>query len=565
VRTGQTPVSSARIQLYAAGTSGAGTGAIDLTASHIVTSDADGQFKITADDYICPSAGIQVYLVAQGGSPGLAAGQTNPALGLMAALGSCGTLTNSTPMVVNEVTTAAAAWTLAQFLGEGAEIGSSATNSTGLANAFTAAGNLANIANGTVPGATLPAGASTETAKLNTLANALAGCDDSNGTSCTSLFNAATTAAGVPTDTLDAAWNIVTHPGINIAAVFNAAPAQGPFQPSLGVAPHDWSMSVTYSGGGLSVPGGVAVDSGGNVAVANYFGGVVSKFSPAGVAAAANGIAGAGLNESYGVAVDAADSVWVTNEQSVSSAGNSRHGSVSKFSNAGAELSGYGYTGGGIYYPIAVATDTTGVIWIANYGDSSATLLNDDGSAVSGSGGYAASALSFVSAVALDAAHDAWFAVQGGVARVTPAGAVTNYSCCSGPAGIAVDATGNIWAADYTASAIVELNAAGAVVHRTTIAGGNGGPQAIAVDGGGSVWTANYYGDSLLELNGSNAAVTSPAAGYGLDAALHEPYGMAIDASGDIWLSNSGSNTLTEFVGLAPPVKTPLLGPPVQP
>jgi hypothetical protein len=50
-----------------------------------------------------------------------------------------------------------------------------------------------------------------------------------------------------------------------------------------------------------------------------------------------------------------------------------------------------------------------------------------------------------------------------------------------------------------------------------------------------------------------------------LDAPLNEPYGLAIDASGDLWIANSGGNTLTQFVGLAGPIKTPLLGPPVQP
>ena len=565
VRSGQQPVSGARIQLYAAGMSGAGSGAIDLTASHVVTSDANGLFRIAGDDYTCPSASAQVYLVAHGGSPGLISGRTNPALVEMAALGSCGALTASNTVVINEVTTAAAAWALARFLGPGAEVGASATNAAGLANAFSAAENLADIATGTAPGTRLPAGAATETAKLNTLANALAGCGNSDGTTgCAALFSAATTANGAPTNTLDAAWNIVTDPGTNIAAVFNAAPALGAFLPSLSAAPHDWTMSITYSGGGLNVPGGVAVDSGGNVAVANYFGGVVSKFSPVGVAAAANGIPGTGLSQSYGIAVDASDNLWITNYQSTTGANNHHQGSVSKFSSAGVELSGYGYTAGGVYYPIAVAADATGAIWIADHGDSAATLLNGDGSAVSGSSGYAA-ALPFVSAVAIDAAHNAWFAVQGGVARVTPAGVVANYSCCSGPAGIAVDPSGNIWVADYTASAVVELASTGAVAKRTVIGGGNSGPQAIAVDGAGGVWVANYYGDSLLQLSEANAAVVSPVAGYGLDAPLSEPYGMAIDASGDVWLSNSGSNTLTEFVGLAAPVKTPLLGPPVQP
>ncbi len=565
VRGGQQPVSGAAIQLYAAGLSGGGVGAVDLLAPHVVTTDATGFFTITGD-YTCPSATTQVYLVARGGDPGLAAGQTNAALLMMAALGNCGSLTSSTNIVVDEVTTAAAAWALAQFMGAGAVVGASATNATGLENAFAVAANLADASTGAAPGSALPSGAAMETAKLNTLADVLAGCVNSDGGSaCEPLFSAATVAGIAPATTLDAALNIVRNPGTNVGAVFSAAPAQGPFQPSLSAAPNDWTMSITYAGGGLNVPGGVAVDSGGNVAVANYFGGVLSKFSPSGVAAEATGIAGAGLSQSYGVAVDGSDNVWVTNEQSVTAAGNHHQGSVSEFSAAGAELSGYGYTSGGVYYPLAVAADSTGAIWVADYGSSSATLLNDDGSVVSGSGGYAASALPFVSAVALDAGHNAWFAVQGGAARVTAAGAVSSYSCCSGPAGIAVDAAGDVWVADYVASTVVELTSSGSLAHHTTINGGNGGPQGIAVDGAGNVWAGNYYGNSLVELSGANAAVVSPAQGYGLDAPLSEPYGLAIDASGNVWLSNSGTSTLTEMVGMASPVRTRLMVRPVQP
>jgi streptogramin lyase len=299
--------------------------------------------------------------------------------------------------------------------------------------------------------------------------------------------------------------------------------------------------------------------------VANYFGGVISKFSPTGVPASATGFAGVGLSQSYGIAIDGMDNAWVTNEQSVTDANNHHVGSVSEFSSAGAELSGYGYVGGGIYYPVAMAADSTGVIWIADYGSSSATLLASDGSATSGSSGYGTSALPFTSAVAVDANHNAWFAVQRGVVNVTPTGAVSSFTCCSDPAGVAVDLMGNVWVADYMASLIVELTASGAVAHRVTLLGGNGGPQGIAIDGAGNVWAANYYGNSLFELAGGTAAVLSPSAGYGIDAPLNEPYGLAIDASGNLWLSNAGNNTITQVVGLASPIKTPLLGPPVQP
>ena len=565
VRGGQQPVSGASIRLYAAGSIGNGAGAVDLLAPNVVSTDAFGSFSITGD-YVCPTATIQVYLVARGGNPGLGSGQNNPALVMMAALGNCEGLTNSTNIVVDEVTTVASAWALSQFIGAGASVGSTSTNTVGLVNAFAVASNLGNTGTGLAPGPTLPSGAITESAKLNTLADVLAPCVNSNGgAACKPLFTAATTLQGAPVNTLDAALNIVRNPATNVAAVFDSGSAQGPFQPVVSAKPNDWTMSITYGGGGLNLPGALAIDSGGNVVVANYFGGVISKFSPTGVPASATGIAGLGLDQSYGITIDGSDNAWVTNEQSVTDANNHHTGSVSEFSSAGVELSGYGYTGGGVYYPLAAAADSSGAIWVADYGSSAATLLAGDGSGISGSGGYGAATLSFTSAVAIDGSHNAWFAVQGGVARVTPAGAVSGFSCCAEPAGIAVDPAGNVWVADYSASAVIELSSAGSVTNRVIVLGGNAGPQGVAIDGAGSVWVSNYRGNALAELAGSTAAVLSPPQGYGLDAPLNEPFGLAVDAGGSVWISNAGGNTLTQFVGLASPIKTPLLGPPVQP
>jgi streptogramin lyase len=569
VRGGQQAVSGASIQLYAAGSAGTGAGAVNLLAPNIVTTDASGFFNITGD-YMCPTATTQVYLVARGGNPGLAAGVDNSALVMMAAIGNCGDLTSSSSIEINEATTVASAWALSQFMVPGAMVGSTATNTAGLVNAFAVAANLADTGTGLAPGSALPTGAVTETAKLYTLANVLAACVNSDGGSaCAPLFVAATTPQGTPANTFDAALNIVENPGSNVAAVFNADAPQGPFQPVLSTQPNDWTMSITYGGctpacGGLNTPGSLAIDSGGNVFVANYFGGVVSEFSPAGVPASATGISGIGLDESYGITIDGFDNVWVTNYQSVTSANNQHVGSVSKFSSSGVEVSGYGYTGGGVYYPLAAAADSNETIWVADHASSSATLLANDGSAISGSSGYAPSALPFTSAVALDGSHNAWFAVQRGAARVTALGAVSSFSCCNDPEGIAIDLSGNVWIADYSASEIVKLTPSGSVAQRVGLSN-SAGPQGIAIDGAGNVWAANYYGDSLVELAGSTAAIVSPSHGYGLDAYLNEPYGLAIDASGNLWLSNAGGNTLTQFVGLATPIKTPLLGPPVQP
>ena len=565
VNAGQQSVSDAQIALYATGIVSPGNGPVNLLGDTSVTTDTSGNFKITYA-FQCPSATSQVYLVAKGGNPGLAAGTNNPALVLMTALGNCGSLSASTSVMANEVTTAAAAWALSQFLGPSAAVNTSTTNATGLSNAFLIAQNLANTTTGIAPGSALPQGAIAEISKINTLANILATCSDSDGTTaCSSLFSAATAAGTPPTNVLDAAIDIVHNPGTNVDALFKLAAANAPFAPALSAAPNDWTLSITYAGGGLNQPESIAADSSGNIWVANYLGAVVSEFQPTGAPASSTGFPGVGLHNSFGLTVDLNNNVWVTNENSVAAANNSQLGSVSKFSSSGTELSGPGYTGGGIYYPVAIAADSAGDIWIADYGKSSASLLQSDGTPISGKTGFGASDLPFTPAVAVDASNNAWFATQIGAVRITPSGTVTTFPCCDDPAGITVDQSGNVWLADYGAAAIVKLTSAGTVAATVESPAGKDAARGIAIDGAGDVFAANYRGNSITELSGSNAALLSPTDGFGLDAPLSEPFGITIDASGNVWVSNAAANTITQFVALASPIKTPLTGPPASP
>ncbi len=564
---GQQPVSGAAISLYAVGTTGLGSAPTSLLTFPVNT-NASGAFSITAD-YTCPSATTQVYIVARGGNPGLTAGMTNPALVMMAPLGDCGNLSPSTFITINEVTTAASAWALAQFApatASGAAFGATATNATGIRNAFLVANNLVNVATGLAVGASLPTAATLESAKLYTLADVLAVCINSNGGSaCNPLFSAATQGF-TPTNTLDAALNIVRNPGLNVAAVYNANNAQGPFQPTLTTVPNDWTMSITYTGGGLYAPTALGIDSTGSIWAANYFGGVASKLSASGIPASANGFADSNLYESYGLAIDTADNAWITVEETSGSV-NSGDGSITKFSSTGTLLSGSGYTAGGIYYPYAIAADSNGQMWVADFGRSSATLLANDGTSASGTAGYTPTGLSFPTSVALDGSHNAFFGVQGSSVKVTPAGVGTIYTCCKSPAGVALDPAADVWIADYSASAIVELNPTGALTQTLTATGGIQYPESVTTDAGGRVWDTNYRGNTISGFTPSGASATplSPSTGFGVDAKLSQPFGLAIDSAGNLWVSNFAVNTLTQFVGLATPTKTPRLGLPAKP
>jgi len=86
----------------------------------------------------------------------------NAALAMMAALGSCSSLLqipNATFINLNEVTTVAGAWSLAQFMSSPTTASTSATNTIGVQNAFLTANKIANTATGAAPGPALPGAA----------------------------------------------------------------------------------------------------------------------------------------------------------------------------------------------------------------------------------------------------------------------------------------------------------------------------------------------------------------------------------------------------------------------
>lgn len=105
-----------------------------------------------------------------------------------------------------------------------------------------------------------------ETGKLNALADALASCVNSDGTSaCNPLFSASAVNGSLPADTFTAALNIVKNPGQSVAAVYSAIGTYVPFAATLIQAPNDWTMSLTVTGGGLSMPQALGIDSQNNI------------------------------------------------------------------------------------------------------------------------------------------------------------------------------------------------------------------------------------------------------------------------------------------------------------
>ncbi len=250
VQTSQKPLAGSQVQLYVTGTEGRGSGSDAVLAAASVSGD-DGSFAITGS-YSCPSASAQAYLVATGGKPGSASGPANASIALMAALGPCAGLGSVNAATINEVTTVGSLWPLAAFATSATQIGAGSSDSDALAAANQTIHELVDISGGTSPGSGIPAGEVVPTAKLDTLANILAGCVESTGgtagqdNACGRLFSV-TTAAGhpAPTDTLAAALSIAQNPYRNISTIFSLSPSARPVHPALVTAPEDWTLVIS--------------------------------------------------------------------------------------------------------------------------------------------------------------------------------------------------------------------------------------------------------------------------------------------------------------------------------
>lgn len=266
---GSTPIVGANIAVYAVGTTGYGSASQPILNSGVtVTTDASGKFAL-GGKYTCPASSSLVYILASGGNAG--ANGPNNALRLMAALGKCGNfVSNPTATVaINEVSTTAAVWALQQFMSGPTSIGAPSTNATGIANAFGDVGLLANLATGISPGTT-PTYLTIPSSTINTIANILSTCINSNGstssgTGCGTLFTNTTVNNVTPTDTITAALNMAKAPAANVASLFALVPSTGaPFQPTLASAPANFTLSATFATIGNAVAD-LANDASGNV------------------------------------------------------------------------------------------------------------------------------------------------------------------------------------------------------------------------------------------------------------------------------------------------------------
>jgi hypothetical protein len=600
---GQAPVVGAHVYLFAANTTGYGgagiaasssnasvslisateTGTSDSVGAYVVTG-SNGGFSLTGD-YTCAS-GQQLYLYALGGNAGSG---TNPAAGLMAAIGSCpSTGSSAISVTVNEVSTIAAAYAFAGFATDATHVSSSGTAlaQSGIANAFANAANLATLSTG-VALATTPASNGTVPQKeINTLANILAACVSSAGpgsSGCSTLFSNAKSggATGIAaTDTATAAIDLAHNPASSIAALYALGSTTPSFLPDLSAQPNDFTISLQLAVTSGCCLGAIAIDSSGNAWITSIVPPYsVFELSSKGsiLSSGANGFPLSGLYGPGGIAIDGLGNVWV---------GSQTTSSVTKLSSAGSILSGAsGYPSGGSGGPYIISIDGSGNVWLANafrnnngtVTNGSVTKLSSSGSILSGASGYAGGGISPVG-IALDGSGNAWISSNPNLAtstssviKLSSSGTVLSGSTGYGGGGlnlgdIAIDGSGNAWTLNGllngAIASVVELSNTGSVLSGANgyTGGGLKYPDAIAIDGSGNAWIA-LYSFGVVELSNSGS-VLSGANAYASGGG-DNPWSIAVDGSGNVWVvylngSPVGSTYVVQYIGAATPVITPI-------
>ncbi|HEX4138650.1 MAG TPA: IPT/TIG domain-containing protein [Bryobacteraceae bacterium] len=301
----------------------------------------------------------------------------------------------------------------------------------------------------------------------------------------------------------------------------------------------------------LNYPFRVAVDSKGNFYFADYYTYVVREVS----AGTINTVAGSGtlgfqgdggpgiqalLSDIHGLAVDSNGNIYIADtfngvvrKLTAPGAIATPAGIISTFAGVAPSVNGVttqGYSGDGgpatsaeLYQPSGVAVDSSGNVYIADYGNYTVRKVDTKGniSTIAGTGVWG-------------------FSGDGGPAK---------NAMLASPYALAIDPAGNIYISDTSNNNIREITTDGNI--HTVVS--NIFADSIAVDAAGSI----YFSDSIATVgkilpNGTqfviagitgNPGLTGDG-GPGTTAQLNQPNGVAVDASGNVYVADSGNNLI---------------------
>lgn len=297
-------------------------------------------------------------------------------------------------------------------------------------------------------------------------------------------------------------------------------------------------------------PSGIAVDAGGNLFVSDTGNNTIRKITAAGVATTIAGSAGnagstdgnaqnALFNQPGGIALDTAGNLYVADTQNNTIRKVTAAGAVSTLAGSPGQSGQADGSAGNARFnqPWGVVLDAAGNLYVADTGNDTVrkvspagvvtTLAGSAGNVGSQDGNSSSASFNLPQGIAIDSTANLYIADTGNntIRKLTQAGVVSTLAGTAGnsgssdgsgqrasfnqPNGIVVDSSGNIRITDSASQLLRSASASGVV---STLAG--------------------------------NAGTAGAADGSGNKASFNQPKGIASDAANNMYIADTGNNLL---------------------
>ena len=367
-------------------------------------------------------------------------------------------------------------------------------------------------------------------------------------------------------------------------------------------------MDGTGSAARFNAPNQVAVDSSGNTYVADTNNNTIRKITPSGVVTTFAGAPGPGgsvdgtgaaarFNFPAGVAVDSNGNIYVADAINQTIRKITPSGVVSTFAGSAGSIGSANGTGSAARFhePFGVATDSSGNVYVADTFNNTirkitpgavvTTLAGSAGNSGSTDGTGSNARFNSPYGLTVDSGGNVFVADTNNhtIRKVTSAGAVTTFAGSAGnsgtangtlinarfasPEGITIDTNNNLYVAD-TGNSTIRMIGGGVVTTLAGSPGSTGGsdgtgsaaqfnfPVGVAAGTSGNVLVGDRDNNCIRKIATASAAVTTLAGlaggpgsanGTGVNARFYSPSDVKADTAGNLYVADTSNHTIRKI------------------